>query len=60
MKIIYDISVFGEAFYFPKGRTRIFRVIENLAKAYAISSFSSGIKLGDYFFFSHFKQLIPS
>ena len=53
MRVIYDISVLGKGFYFPKSRTGIFRVIENLAqelvKAQTISSFSAGEKLNNFF-----------
>lgn len=53
MRVIYDISVLGSGFYVPRARTGIFRVIENLAqelvKAQAISSFSAGEKLCNFF-----------
>lgn len=53
MQVIYDISVLGQGFYIHRGRTGIFRVIENLAqelvKAKAVTSFSASHNVGRYF-----------
>jgi glycosyltransferase involved in cell wall biosynthesis len=52
MKVIFDISVLGKGFYIPRARTGIFRVIENLSheliKARVISSYSFGLRIGNY------------
>lgn len=37
MKVLYDISVLGTGYYYPRARTGVFRVVENLAYGLASS-----------------------
>jgi glycosyltransferase involved in cell wall biosynthesis len=37
MKVLYDISVLGTGYYYPRARTGVFRVVENIAYGLASS-----------------------
>lgn len=53
MRVVYDISFLGRGSYFPKGKSGIFRAIENLTeelvKVNAITAFSSTLSIDSYF-----------